>query len=72
MYLETMEEILRRNPMVIVDDRLQGIVPFLPLGEGGMPARPPQGNLPATRPAPLPAAPPGPGVVQSRNPGVPR
>jgi modulator of FtsH protease HflK len=33
LYLETMEEILRRNPKVIVDDRLQGLVPFLNLGE---------------------------------------
>jgi membrane protease subunit HflK len=42
LYIETMEEILRRNPKVIVDDRLQGLVPFLNLGEtprpGGRPA----------------------------------
>ncbi|WP_207540829.1 FtsH protease activity modulator HflK [Sabulicella rubraurantiaca] len=34
LYLETMEDILRRNNMILVDDRLQGLVPFLPLGEG--------------------------------------
>ncbi len=34
LYLETMEEILRRNPKVLVDDRLQGLVPLLNLGEG--------------------------------------
>ena len=34
IYLETMEDILRRNSMVLVDDRLQGLVPFLQLGEG--------------------------------------
>jgi membrane protease subunit HflK len=34
LYLETMEEILRRNPKVIVDDRLQGVVPFLNLNDG--------------------------------------
>jgi membrane protease subunit HflK len=73
IYLETMEEILRRNPMILVDDRLQGIVPFLPLGEGAAMPRPaPQGGVPATRPAPLPALPQGPGVVQSRNQGVTR
>ncbi len=56
MYLETMEEILRRNPKVIVDDRLQGIVPFLPLGEGGQPQQP-RPALPSTRPPPLPPGP---------------
>ncbi len=33
IYLETMEEIFKRNGMTLVDDRLQGLVPFLPLGE---------------------------------------
>lgn len=33
IYLETMEEIFKRNGMILVDDRLQGLVPFLPLGE---------------------------------------
>jgi membrane protease subunit HflK len=49
LYLETMEEILRRNPKVLVDDRLQGLVPFLNLTEpaGGRPA----GQRPATPPA---------------------
>jgi membrane protease subunit HflK len=73
IYLETMEEVLRRNPMILVDDRLQGIVPFLPLGEGAAIPRPAQpGTAPATRPAPLPALPQGPGVVQNRNQGIPR
>ena len=44
LYLETMEDILRRNPKVIVDDRLQGLVPFLNLSE--------QSQRPAGRPAP--------------------
>ncbi len=36
IYLETMEEILRGNNMILVDDRLQGMVPFLQLdGQGG-------------------------------------
>ena len=74
LYLETMEEILRRNPMVIVDDRLQGVVPFLPLGDAGNTPRPLQGSLPTTRPAPLPpgGAPAG-AAVQGRVPqGVTR
>ncbi|MBP0463438.1 FtsH protease activity modulator HflK [Roseomonas sp. PWR1] len=71
LYLETMEEILRRNPMIIVDDRLQGVVPFLPLGEGAATPRP-QGGMPQNRPPPLPAVPQGQGVVQGRSQGAPR
>jgi membrane protease subunit HflK len=53
LYLETMEEILRRNPTVLVDDRLQGLVPFLNLGD---PAGARAGTAPpATRPPPAPA-----------------
>ena len=48
IYLETLEEIFRRNPKIIVDNRLQGLVPLLNL-DGGRPAQP------AARPAP-PAA----------------
>jgi len=33
LYIETMEEILRRSPKVIVDDRLQGVIPLLNLGD---------------------------------------
>lgn len=71
LYLETMEDILRRNPMVIVDDRLQGVVPFLPLGEGAAAPRPQPGGLPTVRPAPLP--PGGSTAVQPRTQqGAPR
>jgi membrane protease subunit HflK len=31
MYIETMQEILTRSPALVVDDRLKGLVPFLPL-----------------------------------------
>ena len=53
LYLETMEDILRRNPKVIVDDRLQGLVPFLNLSEqppraGNRPAAPAPSALPTT------------------------
>lgn len=72
MYLETMEEILRRNPAIVVDDRLQGVVPFLQLGDqhaSGIQrpaAPPPAAAVPTTRPPPLP----GPGM--QRPVGVPR
>ena len=48
MYLDTMQEILTRTPSLVVDDRMKGLVPFLPLN-------PPAPTPP--RPA-LPAAPP--------------
>ncbi len=52
LYLETMEEILRRNPKILVDDKLQGLVPLLQLGEpsraAGAGARQP--SPPATSP----------------------
>ena len=69
MYLETMEEILRRNPKVIVDDRLQGVVPFLQLGEGSGPRVPPAA-VPQARPAPAQPGAAAP-MIQNR-PGVPR
>lgn len=67
IYLETMEEILRRNPPVLVDDRLQGVVPFLQLGNP--PVRPavPGGAAPQSAPSAAPAL-----VPQTRNPGVTR
>ncbi|MBL6078786.1 FtsH protease activity modulator HflK [Belnapia sp. T18] len=56
LYLETMEDILRRNPKVIVDDRLQGLVPFLNLTDP--PAR--GGSRPApSSPPTLPSMPRG-------------
>jgi membrane protease subunit HflK len=63
LYLETMEEILKRNPKVIVDDRLQGLVPFLNLGDQ-------QRSRPAN-PAPASGAPP---MLQTPRPqqGIPR
>jgi membrane protease subunit HflK len=73
IYLETMEEILRRNPKVLVDDRLQGLVPFLNLGDGNTPrpatpsgqARPPVPGGGAATMAPAMSMP-------TRNTGVPR
>jgi membrane protease subunit HflK len=67
IYLETMEDILRRNNMVLVDDRLQGVVPFLQLNEAGQPraARPPVVPPQVFNPPPAQAQ-------QPRNPGVVR
>ena len=49
LYIETMQEILTKTPSVVVDDRLQGIVPFLQLDQ--------QGRPPGSPPAPLPGQP---------------
>ena len=70
MYLETMEEILRRNPKIIVDDRLQGVVPFLQLGENGG-ARQAPAATPQQRPAPLPPGAAAAPMMQNRT-GAPR
>ena len=40
LYLETMQEILTKTPAVILDDRLQGVLPLLPLSETGSPLLP--------------------------------
>ncbi len=55
LYIETMQDILTRTPSVIVDNQLQRVVPFLPLGDTnrGQSAVPP----PIARPVPIPPAP---------------
>ena len=50
---ETMQEILTKTPAVILDERLQGVLPLLQLNDAGRPAAP----LPPP-PALNPAAPP--------------
>lgn len=68
IYLETMEEIFKRNGMTLVDDRLQGLVPFLPLGE--------QRGSPATGQTqprvPVPPAALAPAVQQQQRGGLGR
>jgi hypothetical protein len=68
-----MEEILRRNPKVLVDSGLQGVVPLLNLGEG---ARVPAAVAPQlTRPAPAPQQQGfqgNPNQMPARPQGVPR
>jgi modulator of FtsH protease HflK len=54
MYLETMQDILTHSPSLVVDDKLKGLVPFLPLTPPN-PAPPGQ----AAVSAPSPAAPQG-------------
>jgi membrane protease subunit HflK len=59
IYIETMEDILRRNPKVVVDDRLQGIVPLLNLGDAGR-------GVAASQGAPRPQPPQPPQQFQSQ------
>ena len=61
MYIETMQEILTRSPTLVVDDKLKGLVPFLPL------SLPAQG--PPAQGAPRPATPGTPSTTAS--PGQP-
>ncbi len=56
LYLETMEEILRRNPKVVIDDRVQGLVPFLQLNEPGRPSASAGGGASQPRATTGPAA----------------
>ena len=37
LYIETMQDILTKTPSIVVDDKLQGIVPYLPLDPNGRP-----------------------------------
>jgi membrane protease subunit HflK len=55
LYIETMEQILQHTPTTVVDDRIRGIVPYLPLGEAqraAAPVPPAQITPPSARPAP--------------------
>jgi modulator of FtsH protease HflK len=52
MYIETMQDILSRTPSIVLDDKLKGLVPFLPLSGVGVP------GIPATVPPAPSAAPP--------------
>ena len=74
LYIETMEEIFRRNPKIVVDSTLQGIVPLLNLGDPGRAAaaagaaqRPLPQAKPGFQSAPAPIAPP-----RSMNQGIAR
>jgi modulator of FtsH protease HflK len=57
MYVETMQDILTHSPSLVVDDKLKGLVPFLPLNLPN-PATPRTGGVPGS--APSTATSPGP------------
>ena len=48
MYIETMQDILTHSPALVVDDKLKGLLPFLPLS----PPNPAPRRFPAVPPAP--------------------
>jgi membrane protease subunit HflK len=50
LYIETMEQILQHTPTTVVDDRIRGMVPYLPLGDTPRAAPPP---LPGNPQAPV-------------------
>ena len=52
LYIETMQQILTNTPSIVVDDRIKGIVPYLPLDTAT--GRPPAAS-PATPPSPATA-----------------
>jgi modulator of FtsH protease HflK len=54
MYIETMQDILTRSPTLVVDDKLKGLVPFLPLNPPSAPA--PRAATSPTQPAPAQGA----------------
>ncbi len=56
LYLETMEEVLRRSPTIVVDDKVQNVVPFLPLNDLNRGAARQAAGL-GDKPMPIPAAP---------------
>lgn len=41
LYIETMEQILQHTPTTVVDERIRGMVPYLPLTEPTQPVAPP-------------------------------
>jgi modulator of FtsH protease HflK len=58
MYLETMQDILTHSPSVVVDDRLKGLVPFLPLNlpaQAAPRAATTPGGAPSTAASPVPS-----------------
>ena len=52
MYLETMQDILTHSPSLVVDDKLKGLVPFLPLNLPESAPRTAAGGAPSTAASP--------------------
>ncbi len=73
LYLDTMQDVLSHTQSVVLDDKLRGVLPFLPLegGTGAMPAAAPAPSAPLAMP-PLvpPSAPPAPLAQQSASPAA--
>jgi len=51
LYIETMQDILTKTPSIVVDDKLQGIVPYLPLDPTGRPKAPTVAAVPPAPPS---------------------
>ena len=56
LYIETMQDILTHTPVVVVDDKLQNVVPFLPLNDLGRTPTPAPPPAPAASPPPPPSS----------------
>ena len=66
LYIETMQDILSHTPSIIVDDKLKGIVPYLPLNDfSRVPPRPP---VATGLPPSVSTSPPGPQAAGSAKP----
>ncbi len=42
LYIETMQDVLSHSPTTVIDDKVRGVLPYLPLG--GAPAAPAAGT----------------------------
>jgi membrane protease subunit HflK len=56
MYLDTMQDILSHSQPLVIDDKLKGLVPFLPLNVPQPAPRPPAAAPPAAAPTAAPTA----------------
>jgi membrane protease subunit HflK len=65
LYIETMQDVLSHTPSVIVDDKLQGVVPYLPLNDLGRTPSPAPSSASPPAASPPTAAPATPPVVGS-------
>ena len=54
LYLETMQEVLTKTPVVVLDDSLRGVLPLLPLNEAARPPAAPSAPPPPVINAPAP------------------
>ncbi len=51
LYIETMQDILTKTPSIVVDDKLQGIVPYLPIDPTARPRAPAVAAAPPAPPS---------------------